>query len=176
MDDISRKMGISKKTLYKYVDNKADLIQKVIHNHVESENLIMEEIKSEATNALDEISKIAKYIIGQLRQLSPTTLYDLQKYYKDAWLLIESLHRSRVYGIIKENIQRGIEEELYRNDINPDIIAKLYANMTVFLTDEKLFPSKDYQRDVLFKEFISYHIRGIASSKGLKQIKKLLNP
>ncbi|MEM1220215.1 MAG: helix-turn-helix domain-containing protein, partial [Bacteroidota bacterium] len=27
MDDISKEMGISKKTLYQYVDNKADLIR-----------------------------------------------------------------------------------------------------------------------------------------------------
>ncbi|MCB0509746.1 MAG: TetR/AcrR family transcriptional regulator, partial [Bacteroidetes bacterium] len=37
MDDISRELGISKKTLYLYVDNKADLVNKTLLRHFEKE-------------------------------------------------------------------------------------------------------------------------------------------
>ena len=37
MDEISREMGMSKKTLYQYFSNKADLVQGVVMFHFEQE-------------------------------------------------------------------------------------------------------------------------------------------
>ena len=37
MDDIARKLGISKKTLYQYVENKTDLVSKIMLAHIEEE-------------------------------------------------------------------------------------------------------------------------------------------
>jgi len=38
--------------------------------------------------------------------------------------------------------------------------------------DEDIFPLKEYNKENLFKEHIQYHIRGIATSKGLKLLEK----
>jgi len=173
MDDIARKLGVSKKTLYQYVENKEDLIQQVVYQHTLEEKEAIERISAEANNAVEEIYLIAKYVVSLLRQVSPTTMYDLQKYYRNIWDMVEALHQQFVLTIIKANLQRGIKEELYRQDIDVDVIAKLYVGNTSLVTNEDFFPLKEYARDRIFTEFIKYHIRGIASSKGLKTLKKL---
>ncbi len=35
MDDVARELGISKKTLYQYVSNKTELVEKVIRSEME---------------------------------------------------------------------------------------------------------------------------------------------
>lgn len=173
MDDIARELGISKKTLYKFVENKADLIQKIFHEYIKCEKGEMDQILHASANAIEEIQNIGKYVIQQLRELAPTVLYDLQKYYRESWTLLQSLHQQYIYQVIKANLERGIKEGLYREDLDSDIIAKLYVGKTSLLVDEGLFPLKRYDKGSLFKEYIKYHVQGIASPKGLKLFKEL---
>jgi len=174
MDDISRHLGMSKKTLYQLVDNKNDLIGKVIQLHLEKEKEDMDGICERSTDSIHEMLLIAKEVSKNLRDMNPSTVYDLQKYYPETWLKLQSLHQEYVYGIIKNNIQNGIESGIYRNSLHPDIIAKFYVGKSFILTDEKVFPMSQYNRNDLFWEFITYHIHGIASEKGLELLAKYL--
>ncbi len=175
MDDIARKLGISKKTLYLYVDNKADLINKSLQLHLISEKQNILEVCRKSIDPIDEMLNIARYIASMLRQMNPSTVYDLQKYYGDSWKIMESLHQEHIYGVIKENIDRGVELGLYRRNLESDIIAKFYVGKSLILVDEDIFPAKKYKREKLFLEFISYHIHGIASKKGLELLEKHLS-
>ncbi len=172
MDDVSRELGISKKTLYQYVDNKKDLIANVLAASIESEKVVMQQIQAESTNAIDEMLRIARHVTQKLREFNPGAVYDLQKYYREAWELMEAFHEHYIFATIKGNIERGQTEGYYRPDANPDIIARLYVGKTFDLVDESNFPLARYNRQNLFQEYIFYHLRGIASAKGLKLLEK----
>lgn len=174
MDDLAREMGVSKKTLYQFVENKADLINQILLNHVQDETACIEEVVHTGSNALKVMLGIAKFAEQRLGRISPTVVYDLKKYYREGWELIETLHRQHVYAVIKGNIEKGITEGLYREDVSPDIIAKLYVGKTFLLVDEDIFPQRDYERGKLFREFLMYHLRGIVSPKGAKTLEKYL--
>ncbi len=170
MDDISKKLGISKKTLYQHITNKADLIHKIMHQHIEEEMKAMEQVRSQTTDAIAEMLGISRYVTQMLREMSPTTIYDLQKYYRKTWQMLESLHQKHFYQFIRMNLENGVKEGLYRNDFDPDIIAKLYVAKTLLVVDQEVFPLRDYNKEKLFEAFIEYHIHGIASAKGLKKL------
>lgn len=172
MDDLAKDLGVSKKTLYQLVPNKADLITQIFHQHIKAEKEAIGNINATAKDAVQEIIEIARYIISQLRDMSPQVIFDLQKYYKETWQLLQGLHQKFAYQIIKANIERGIKEGLYRENLNPDIVAKLYLGKSWLVVDDSLFPLKEYNSEQLFKEMIAYHIHGIASVKGLKLLAK----
>lgn len=172
MDDLARELGVSKKTLYQYVENKSDLIEQIFQNRVAQEKKDMAAIRETSTDAVEEILRIADYVIAKLRQLSPTTMYDLQKYYRNTWCQMDALHQRHVYKLIRDNIERGMEQGVYRSSLDPDIIAKLYVGKTSLVADEELFPLREYDIEALFKQYISYHINGIASPKGLKLLEQ----
>lgn len=167
MDDIAREMGISKKTLYQYVENKSDLIGQIFQEKIKNEKQCMADIREAATDAVDEILRIARYVIQELRQMSPTVMYDLRKYYRDTWRQMEALHQRHIYQLIRENLERGQAEGLYRENIDVDIIAKLYVAKTPLVVDEDIFPTREYNVEKLFEEYMMYHIHGIASAEGL---------
>ena len=61
MQDLSRELGISKKTLYQYVENKADLVLKIIFNHAQQEIEQVKKITAASKNAIDEMLQIGRF-------------------------------------------------------------------------------------------------------------------
>ncbi|MFK7933343.1 MAG: TetR/AcrR family transcriptional regulator [Saprospiraceae bacterium] len=172
MDEIARRLGISKKTLYQYVENKADLIKKVVQQHMQEDMATCLDIQSKAEDAIHEMILSARHATEQLRELSPTIVHDLKKYYPQCWELIEQMHNEGMYEIIKENLERGIQQGVYRSEINTEIIARFHTSQMTLLVDEDIFPLKKYNRQNLMEQFMSYHIHGIASPKGIELYKK----
>lgn len=174
MDDLAREMGMSKKTLYQYIPNKATMIKEIFLKKIEEEKVIMEDIRLQATDAIDELMKIASYVIGELRKFSPSIVYDLKKYYKEVWRLMEQYHSTHQLKLMKANIERGIKEGLYRQNMSADIISRLYIAKNAIVADDELFPPEQCNFEALFKEHIKYHIYGIASPKGLAMMERHL--
>ncbi|NRA48435.1 MAG: TetR/AcrR family transcriptional regulator, partial [Phaeodactylibacter sp.] len=100
MDDIAREMGMSKKTLYQYVPNKADLIDQIFQAHIDDEQCMTEEIRSTSSDALEEMLKIGQYVVQKLRSVSPAAVYDLRKYYGSIWKNMEKEMKQHVYAVI----------------------------------------------------------------------------
>ena len=170
MDDVARELGISKKTLYQHVANKSELIKRVIEQYIKEEKDCMHEISMNASDPIEQILMMARYVLQILRTVKPTAMFDLKKYYREMWRELDKFHQQHVYVMIRENLEAGIEQGWYRDDIDADIVAKLYVGKTTMLTDERMFPIQEYDRDRLFKEYITYHLRGIVSDKGLQKL------
>ena len=66
MDDIARNMGMSKKTLYQYIDNKADLVKKGVERHLTMECEFVETIFKDDKNAIDEMVEIGNFVYQKL--------------------------------------------------------------------------------------------------------------
>ena len=174
MDDISRKLGISKKTLYQSVENKDDLVKNVIMRFIGFQENHIKTIISESSDAVEEYHTLARHFLTTLRQMKPTITYDLQKYYPSSWEIITKDHFSFIQDIIRNNIDAGIKQSLYRDDLDSDIIAKLYISKNHAIADESIFPLEKYNKDQLLIEFVRYHMYGIASEKGIKRMKQIL--
>ncbi len=168
MDHIARELGISKKTLYQFVDNKYDLILKVCQTHIEQEKEMITNLRSTATNALSEMLEISMYVNKSIKKVNSNVVFDLQKYYPKAWDMFESYRLEHIYAVIKENIEQGIEEGVYRKEIEPAVIAKVYIGAMHLLFDDAYFPLDEYNPSKVYLEMIHYHVNGIASPKGLE--------
>ena len=171
MDDICRTMGISKKTLYQHVANKNELIGKILDNHVEDECKIMDELKERAMDPIHAMVLISRYVTKIIGKMSPNTMYDLRKYYRETWKSFEKARNKMILQSIRENLQQGINDGLYRSDIDLDLLSALYLRMATFITDENLEQTAS-RRVQLYVEFIRYHIRGISTDKGLSTLEK----
>lgn len=168
MDDIASDLGISKKTIYQYFENKSDLIHQVTFLHIQQDLDAFNQIRNDSSNSIEELLKFASYLMVAIRNISPTAVYDLQKYYKESWAQFEEVHKQYIYSTIKGNIERGQAQGLYRQGINPDIAARLYVSTSHLVMDEDIFPMNKYRKDTIIKEFIYQSVHGWASDKGLE--------
>lgn len=168
MDDLARAMGVSKKTIYQYVDNKADLVLKVLERHLEMEIKMVTELFASPSNAIEQMFIISRHVTSSLKKLNPSIVNDLQKYYPRAWSLIAEYKQNSIRQTIEANIAKGIEEGLYRSDVKPQIISRFYSSKADCVVDQRLFPFTDFAVIDVYHEFLNHHIRGLASEKGLK--------
>lgn len=175
MDDIAKDLGISKKTLYTYVSTKAELIDKITDQYIEQKKKALVNARSQSDNAIDEIIQTGRHVSQSLRGIQTNTMFALKKYYRESWVKMEKHFFGYVYASIRENTERGMKEGLYRQDIHPEVIAKIYVGRTMLVADEDIFPSRDYDPKMIFEEYFTYHIRGIASAKGLELLDKYTN-
>ncbi len=173
MDDLARAMGVSKKTIYQFVDNKADLVDKTMERHLQMEISVIADIKVNAANAMDEMFEIGRYVTKHLRMLHPNILNDLQKYYPRAWNRLQEFKIVHVRSTIKSNIERGIEQGYYRADLNPEIIARMYGAKAECVVDQSLFPFNQFAVTDVYREFLNHHIQKLASEKGIQYLETL---
>ncbi len=172
MDDVARELGISKKTLYEFFTDKADLVMKILQFQISKIQTVFNEDLNPGTNAIDHLFEISQLITSFFKNFSPTVHYDLQKYYPEVFQSFFEYKRDLMYKSVIINLNRGIKEGLYRSDINPDLIAHIYiSRIEAFLFTSSL-SGKEYTTNELFNEMFSYHIHGIASKKGIDYFEK----
>ena len=85
MDDIARELSISKKTIYKYFDDKSDLVNQVMQFHLDNDKRLVAEFSKNDFNAIDQMFEIAKNTTRNIKEIHPSSYFDLQKYYPLAW-------------------------------------------------------------------------------------------
>ncbi len=174
MDDIAKHMGISKRTIYENFRDKDDLLHAALINHKKEQNRNIYAIISTTPNVLEAIYKVMYDFVNRLNQINPTFFSDLQKYHhKICQELIprqEEEHMKMLYDLIK----KGIDESIFRNDINIDIISRILNIQFKATSDEKLFPSGTFSRADVFMNIIVNFTRGISTPKGIEIIDNLI--
>jgi len=175
MDDVSTFLGISKKTLYQHVDNKGDLLEKAFRLYQNRILDIINTIQKKNENPIDELFDIDEQVCHILKNRPPMLINNLEKYYPSVWEILEVVRKEHIFSCVTQNIERGKSHGLYRKTVNSDIIAKLMMNTIEALVDDELFPLTQYDFKSLLKENRIYHIRGIATSKGINYLEEKLN-
>lgn len=172
MDDFAGKMSMSKKTLYQLVSDKNDLVKKTMKHHIENEKKAVEEIRKNNENAIDEIFAIGRHVLVHISKMNPSAMYDLQKYHPEGWKMFVDYKNTFIYSCILDNLEKGIKQGIYRDDFNPDIVARIYAARTELVVSQDVFPFPKYSVMDVYAEYLKYHVRAIASEKGLKYLEK----
>jgi len=175
MDDLANEMGISKKTIYKYFSNKEELVEATttfVHNHI-SETIC--QITTQGLNAISEnfAIKIAFKNIFKKSKTSP--MFQLKKYYPKTYKNLIDNEFEMFKECIGSNLEKGINEGYYREDINKDIVLKFYFILVFGLHDNDIFNLENYDLNELDIKSLEYHTRAIATAKGIKELEKELN-
>lgn len=174
MDDIAHELGMSKKTLYKFVDNKSDLVYKVLQNHLKEEQEFIETLENLQVNAIDVIVEIIKHVINSLSNMPLSTLYDLQKYYPKSWSLVEDFKSCAIVETMENILKKGKKENLFRKEIKEDLISKFYMISIEGIMNPFNFTAyKNYDFKDIYLEYIVYHLHGIVSDKGHEYLKTI---
>jgi len=167
MDDICRNIGISKKTLYCYVDNKLDLLKKVI-GHIRSHIFKrIVELEAEGMNAIDILLEMSKIANTKHFRFNPIISFELHKYYPKAFEEFMLMKKELIVRHIKKNIDQGIKEGLYRQDLEKEIVAHLYFQKIEDFHKLDMEDLKSFSYKKAFEVMFENHIRGIANAKGI---------
>ena len=166
LDDIARDLGMSKKTIYQYFENKEDIVCESVRGHMCMEIEAGNRIAEVSENALDELARFIHYAIQSLKTVSPQLIYETQKYYPRAWQVFHDHKNNYLLGKVRENLQRGIREGLYRDDIHVEIVARMRVAQIGMSLDPEIFPIDQFDVVEVQLQMIELYMFGVITKKG----------
>ena len=175
MDDLSRELGVSKKTLYQHFKDKNEVVTKAMDYLMYIQKCgIDEALGQDDQNAIDELFGMSRLITDHLQSLNPGVAYDLQKYYPTIWNEFINYKKQTIYNYIIRNFEKGLQEGLYANDINYEIIALIYVSRMDMYGWSDLGNLSKYSFEHIFNNLFIYHVRGISNESGLHYLNQLM--
>ncbi|MCX6183297.1 MAG: TetR/AcrR family transcriptional regulator [Bacteroidetes bacterium] len=174
MDDMAKELKVSKKTLYKYVKDRPELAAKSMEWKLAYDKKFVNDILAKNLNAIEELCEISNFYCANLMQMHPSLHFDLEKYYRHAWEQFIEYRNSFLYNTMLSNVNKGIRDGLYRADFDIEVIVTLYIMKVDMVFDPRVFPISKFKFAEVYIEMVKYHLSGIASEKGLKEMHRLL--
>ena len=174
MDDIASTMGISKKTIYQHFANKSDLVEAVTMHLFETISIGIDEICLLNQNPIEELFTIKDFVLKNLKNESTSPHYQLQKYYPQIHKTLMSLQFAKMGDCVVDNLKKGIEQGLFRKDIQLELISRFYFAGMSSIKDAELFNPIQFSTKEVQETYLEYHLRGIATAKGIAELEKQL--
>lgn len=172
MDDIANHLGMSKKTLYQYFADKDELVLGVVDGHICEMEAECAVCRTDATDAIHEIFITMERIIEQFSNMNPMVLYDLEKFHFKAYQRFREHKDKYVLKVIRDNIEWGMKDELYRPDLNVEVLSKFRIESMMTAFNVSVFPPGKYDTASLSAIILENFTYGLATIKGHKLIQK----
>lgn len=174
MDDLAHEMGISKKTIYTHFENKTQLIEASTFHLFDKICAGIDAICERTPNPIEELYHIKRFVMLHLNNEKSSPQHQLKKYYPKIyeslkWKQFEVMHES-----VAENLQRGIDQGIFRKNMDVDFVSRMYFNGMSGIKDTKLFPQGEYNMDALMENYLEYHLRAIVTEKGLQTLNNFI--
>ena len=173
MDDVAVLLHVSKKTLYKYVKNRPELVYKAALLQTWKDRVNIRAIVELGLNAIEENMAIAEYTVKVLTNMNPQVHYDLYHHFPKAAFLFDEYKSTFLTQIVEENIIKGKKEGLYRSDTNEQIQSRMYNHKIDMVFNGQLFPADKFPFVEVFNSFMTHHMRGMSTEKGIELLEKL---
>jgi AcrR family transcriptional regulator len=175
MDDIAAQLGMSKKTLYQYYADKDELVNAVFDVMLNANKTQCIECSKSGENAVHEVFLSFEMMEGMLETMNPSVLFDMQKYHPTAYRKFQDFRNGFLYKLIRSNLERGIREELYRPEIDTDVLSRYRLYSVLLSFDPDVFPSNKANLIHIEQELLEHFLYGVANQKGERLIQKYKN-
>jgi len=172
MDDICKELVISKKTLYQYVANKKELIKMILDLSIEVNIVDIWKSREMELNAIDVLLKISRELNAKFSEHNTSAIFDLEKYYPDLYRDFLQKRREVIHERIKNNLKEGIKQDLYRDDLDVELVALLYVKKLEDITSTMVLSDKKISFSQIFEVMFENHIRGISNKAGIDYFEK----
>lgn len=174
MDDLARNAGVSKKTIYLYFEDKSALVSEVLKALVEEQKFRFKNCRKQAVNAVHEFSLQAEIPYDAFSCIKTGFFIELEKTFPALYSNMMEYRRKILLPGFRENIVRGIEEGLYRSEINPELMAELRLQHIINALNPENLTEKRTDSLGLYHELNSFFLHAITTTKGKNLISKYL--
>lgn len=167
MDDVATELGISKKTIYQHFADKDEIVYQVVKLEMEKDQCEYLELDKVSENTIDKIMRSANMMRVQFASMNPSLIFDVKKYHPRAWQIFQEHKQKFLIESIRQDFIRGIQEGVFRADLNIEVLCRLRMEEIEMGFDYHLFPPDKFNLVDIQLVFLDHFIRGILSEQGV---------
>ena len=127
MDDIASHCGISKKTIYVYFESKEILIKEIVQMLLAESTETLDTIQNISSGPLVEMEHLFDNIQKTIKTLTPFLIREIKQYYPNIYLFFLQFQENTIIPFVIQNIKRGINENIYRDNLDSESVSLLYC-------------------------------------------------
>lgn len=172
MDDIARELSISKKTIYHFFKDKNEMVYLISERFLQEQKDKFDRIQNESKDPIELLYGGTLHAREIFEKINPYILFDIRKYYKDAWRLYLDFEKNVMFGSLVVTLQDGIKKGLFRADIDVQILATLRMEEIKLAFDKDVFPSESFNFKEVQYQILDHFFYGIMTEKGYALLNK----
>jgi len=174
MDDIAEKMSISKKTIYAFYKTKSKLVEACVMDVFNAISTGIDQICAIGNNPIEELFEIKDFVLNHLKSEQSSPLFQLKKFYPKFFEELQKKQFEVMSECVQDNLNKGIKAGLFRDNMDIDFITRIYFSGITMIKDIEIFPKGINNMQELQTQYLDYHIRAIATKKGITELEKIL--
>jgi AcrR family transcriptional regulator len=135
MEDLSRRLGITKSAIYHHVDGKEELLQLALDRALDGLFAVVAEVEASDRSAVDRLEHVLR---GSIRVLSEELhfVHLLLHVHGNTDVERAALARRRRFdGIVADLVRQAAREGDLRPDVDPDVTSRLLFGMVNSLVE-----------------------------------------
>lgn len=171
MDDIARRAGISKKTLYQHFANKHEVVSETMTWYKNNTTANCECMLQDAENALEAMVKILAFFDGIYKRINPMAMFEMQRFFPEAYKKFREQLLERDVTMVRDNILQGIKEGFYREDLNAELLARFRIETGLMMLQPTLMVNERAELMSVALELGEHFMYGIMTPAGIGQYK-----
>jgi AcrR family transcriptional regulator len=166
MDDISKNLGISKKTIYQYFKDKKEIVNTITQQHLELEEKRFSSAATDSKDSIHELILVSQCLREAMKYMKMSLMKELQKFYPEAWVKYEDFKSNIMMDSICQVIKRGQSEGYFRATIDPELIATMRIEQVQSFIVENLYRKEKYSLPEVQLHLFDHFIHGLFTIKG----------
>ena len=171
MDELASELGMSKKTLYKHFSSKEDLVLNIIRGMCTAIDCQIDIfMRDEHTNSVEKLNKILSYVHNTLSKINTSMAQDVRRYMPDLWSEMERFRREHSERCVGALFQQGMDEGIFRSDIDRQISVMIYTTAVNNLINPSLLAELPYSASDVYRNFVRIFFEGFLTDKGRSEL------
>lgn len=164
---------ISNEVLDKFFPNEEILVEKILEDERRNfEEIFVEHDFDGYFDAIDILFTVGSEMSKKFYHLSPSITHTYEEKYPDIYAKHIDERINFIYGKIQINLQKGIGQGMYRDDVSIELVARLYIRRLIDLHDTENFPPEEFSFQTLFSQMFERFVRSIATEEGIKYFER----
>lgn len=172
MDEISRGLHVSKRTVYEIFGDKEELLLAGLKQQQEESRRELEEYAcTQARNVIDIISFVYKNQMRRSENVGVVFFEEIHKMPRVLELLRSDHDQQRMES--RQFFETGVKEGLFREDMNWEVLMDVAHVVMEEIMHRQLY--KKHTMQAIFDNYIMLIIRGFCTERGLEALDKALS-
>ncbi len=167
-ENICHHLSLTIEDLQEIAPSENVLVKKILEFERESFSSIFDKYNFEGINAIDILLTVSNEVSNRFNELSPSITLDLKNTYPEIYQNHIEQRIDFIFEKIKINIQKGIAQGMYRDDLSIELLSRIYISRLIDIHNPLFFPPEKFNFKLLFEVMFENFIRGIATEEGLK--------
>lgn len=169
VDEIAAKLGMSKKTLYKFFPSKEEMMHELVRVEIQKGKHACRMAMEANDDFITKFKNIMSLIAMQYSQIRRPLLDDLRKYAPHIWQEIANHRMESINRDFTAMLEEGVRAGVFRRTINLELVRFIYSACIENLITPDVLITIPYSASQVFEAITSVLFEGIFTEGSLKQ-------